>query len=211
MSDELPFSPVTLSHVARFRQSPAPETPASANVAIPAWQASAARASGIATPAPDRFAEPHVQVEQRIQLQFAQQIAVAGFGRDVPGAAMIERAGIEARERQHRRCRDETVEQHGNVMPPRGEYSAGDRREFAAAKRCRHRERIAENGAMEIQRGLDRRAFARQPVVVDAGAAAGPARAPPPSRAAHSIAAAVVFAIPISPTASRSQSSGTVR
>jgi hypothetical protein len=49
-----------------------------------------------------RFAEPHVQVEQRIQLQFAQQIAVAGFGRDVPGAAMIERAGIETRERQHR-------------------------------------------------------------------------------------------------------------
>ena len=35
--------------------------------------------------------------------------------------------------------------------------------------------------------------------------------APPPSRAAHSIAAVVVFAIPISPTASRSQSSGTVR
>ena len=35
--------------------------------------------------------------------------------------------------------------------------------------------------------------------------------APPPSRAAHSMAAVVVLAIPISPTASRSQSSGTVR
>src|SRR2546430_12817614 len=36
------------------------------------------------------FAKPHVEVEQRNQLQFTQQIAVAGFGRDVPGAAMIE-------------------------------------------------------------------------------------------------------------------------
>ena len=61
-------------------------------------------------------------------------------------------------------------------MPPRGEHGACDRRELAAAKRCRHRQRIAENVAMEIQRGLDRRALARQPVVVDAGAAAGPAR-----------------------------------
>ena len=61
-------------------------------------------------------------------------------------------------------------------MLPRGEHGAGDRREFAAAQGCGHRQRIAENAAMEMQRGLDRRALARQPVVVDAGAAAGPAR-----------------------------------
>src|SRR3954451_7469084 len=119
-------------------------------------------------PCARRFAEAHVQVEQRIQLEFAQEIAVAGFGRDVPGAAMIERACIETRERQHRRGRHETVEQHRDIMPPGGEHRAGDRREFAAAECCRHRQRVAENVAMETQRGLDRRAFARQPVVVDA-------------------------------------------
>src|SRR5437899_4821638 len=48
-----------------------------------------------------RLAEPHVKVEQRRQLQFAQEIAVAGFGRDVPGAAMIARGCIETRQRQH--------------------------------------------------------------------------------------------------------------
>ena len=68
---------------------------------------------------------------------------MAGFGRDVAGAAMIECAGIETGERQHRRRCHETVEQHGDVMPPRGEYGACYRREFTAAKRCRHREWVA--------------------------------------------------------------------
>ena len=64
---------------------------------------------------------------------------------------------------------------------------------------------------MAGKRRLDRRLFAGKPGIVDAGAAAGPARAPPPSSAAHSIAAVVVLAMPISPTASRSPSGGTVR
>ena len=53
-------------------------------------------------PCAGRFAEPHVQVEQRMQLQFTQEIAVAGFGRDVSAAAMIERGCIETRQREHR-------------------------------------------------------------------------------------------------------------
>jgi hypothetical protein len=38
----------------------------------------------------------------------------------------------------------------------RGEHGAGDRRELAAAKGSRHRQWIAENAVMEMQRGLDR-------------------------------------------------------
>lgn len=45
------------------------------------------------------FAEPHVEIEQRVEAEFSQQGAVAGFGRDVSGAAMIQDAGIETRQR----------------------------------------------------------------------------------------------------------------
>jgi hypothetical protein len=48
----------------------APETPASAKVAIPAWQARSARQKDRNSGA-GGFAEPHVEVEQWMQLQFA--------------------------------------------------------------------------------------------------------------------------------------------
>ena len=41
------------------------DTPASANVAMPVWQASAARRSGSATCGAGGFAETHVEVEER--------------------------------------------------------------------------------------------------------------------------------------------------
>ncbi len=36
------------------------------------------------------FAEPHVEIEQRVEAEFGQQRAVAGFGGDMSGAAVIE-------------------------------------------------------------------------------------------------------------------------
>ena len=133
---------------------------------------------------------------------------MAGLGRNMPGAAMVEDAAIDACERQDRRGRDKTVEQHGNAVPrararrPRWPRvrgrpcwlpPSGDRRacrdEMPAPPRSprvcapvpRHRRRCRGRPS---------------------------ALASPPSSAAHSIAAVVVLAIPISPTASRSQCSG---
>src|SRR6476646_3504388 len=42
-----------------------------------------------------RFAEPHAEIEQRIEVELAEQQPVAGFGRDMAGATMIERGAIE--------------------------------------------------------------------------------------------------------------------
>ena len=65
-------------------------------------------------------------------------------------------------QRNDRRSRDKAVEQHGNSIEPRRQDRAGDGGEFAPAQRRRHAERIGENGAMKIERRLDRRALARQ-------------------------------------------------
>jgi hypothetical protein len=59
-------------------------------------------------------------------------------------------------------------------MTSRREDRAGDCGEFAPAERRRYFERIAKDGAMKIERGLDRCAFARKPGIVNAGATAGP-------------------------------------
>ncbi len=82
---------------------------------------------------PRGFAEPHVEIEQRIEAEFAKQRPVAGFGGDMSRAAMIQDACLQTRERDDGRGRDESVEQHGNVMTPRGEDRAGDGGEFASA------------------------------------------------------------------------------
>ena len=49
--------------------------------------------------------------------------------------------------------------------------------ELAAAERRRDPERIVEHGGVTGERAVDDRALAREAFVVDAGAAAGPARA----------------------------------
>src|SRR6476620_2116260 len=105
------------------------------------------------------------------------------------GPAMINDARFETRERDDGRGRDEPVEQHGNLMAPGGQDRARDSREFASAKRCCDAKRIARYCAVKSEPGIDRRALAHK----------------------HSIAAVVVLAMPISPTASRSLSGGTVR
>src|SRR5258708_17384957 len=58
------------------------------------------------------FAEPHVEIEQRVEAEFGQQRAVAGFGGDMSGAAVIEESWIETGQRSDRRGRHKAVEQH---------------------------------------------------------------------------------------------------
>ncbi len=65
------------------------------------------------------FAEPHIEIKQRVEAEFLQQRAMTGFGGDMRRAAMIQNAHFQARERNDGRGRDESVEQHGNVMAPR--------------------------------------------------------------------------------------------
>ena len=117
-------------------------TPASANVAIPAWQASAAQQQDGDARARS-LTEPHIEIEQRVEAKFAQQGAVTGFGGNMSRAAMLHDAWVKTRERNDGRGRDEAVEQHGNLMAPRREDRARDRGEFAPAQRRRHAKRIA--------------------------------------------------------------------
>ena len=73
------------------------DTPASANVAMPVWQASAARRSSKRHRGAGGFAEPHVEIEERLQSQLVEQHAVAGFGGDVAGDRVRKRVGAELR------------------------------------------------------------------------------------------------------------------
>ncbi|WP_424592185.1 histidine phosphatase family protein [Bradyrhizobium sp.] len=86
------------------------------------------------------LAEPHAEIEQRLKAELAQQFAVAGFGRDVPGAAVIQHACVKARERQDGGGRDEPVEQNGNASPPRHQQ------DFGAWTGRRHNDLVAKLG-----------------------------------------------------------------
>ena len=112
-----------------------------------------------------------------IEAKLVEQHAVAGFGRDVAGNGMRERVGAQLGERRDRRGADEAVEQHRNALPPRRERRAENGGKFAAAERRSDRERIVQQPGMTRERRIDDGALARQAVLVDAGAAAGPARA----------------------------------
>jgi len=151
-------------------------TPASVKVAIPVWHARAARSSRIATPRARRLAQPHAEIEQWIKPKLPEQPAMTGFGRQMARAAMIRDADVKTCKRNDGRGRDESVEQNRNLVVPRCEDRACDRGQFAPAERCRHGKRIAEDCTVPIQRRLDRRTLAREPRVIDAGAATCPDR-----------------------------------
>ena len=69
------------------------------------------------------------------------------------------------------------VEQHRDALPPRRQRRAEDGGKLAAAERRGDRQRIVEHGGMAGERAVDDRALAREAFIIDAGAAAGPARA----------------------------------
>ena len=100
------------------------------------------------------LAEPHFEVEQRGEAEFAQQVAMSGLGGYVSGAAVIEHALIEARQWQHGGGRHKTVEQHRYPEFPRCEHRTGDPSQFAAAERCRYGQGITENAVMKFQASL---------------------------------------------------------
>ena len=80
---------------------------------------------------------------QRVEAQFSQQGAVSGFRGDMSRAAVIEHACAETCQRNDRRGRHKTVEQHGDLMAPRRQDRTGDGGQFAPAQSCRDAERIA--------------------------------------------------------------------
>ena len=52
---------------------------------MPVWQASAARRIEHRERRARAFAEPHAEIEQRLQLELVEQRAVPGFGRHMRG------------------------------------------------------------------------------------------------------------------------------
>ena len=102
---------------------------------------------------------------------------MAGFGRDMAGERMAERIGMQPRERRHRGGRDEAVEQDRDAAPPRRQRRAQDGGELAAAQRRRDPQRIVEHRGVARERAVDHGLLAGEAGLVDAGAAAGPARA----------------------------------
>ena len=184
-------------------------TPASAKVAIPVWQAKRRAQDRDRQRRARALAEPHAEIEQRLELELVEQHSVRGLGRHMRGLRMIERVGAELRQRRGRGGADEAVEQHRNAAVARGERGAEDGGKLAAAERRCDQERIAQNAGMPGERLVDCGPLARKTLVVDAGAAAAHRAPSPPNRPAAMAAAAVVLPIPISPRQIRSASGRT--
>jgi hypothetical protein len=123
------------------------------------------------------FAEPHAEVEERLEAKLIEQRAVAGFGRNMARHGMRERVGAQPGQGRERGGRDEPVDQHRNARPPRGERRAEERGEFPPAQGGRDPQRIVEQAAVTVECRVDRGTLAREAPIVDAGAAAGPADA----------------------------------
>ena len=147
---------------------------------MPAWQASAARHSRIASAAPERLAQAHVQRRATAAARAAQQAAVAP-ARPI-GAPAWQWSSASGRQRvQHRRgsAGDEAVEQHRErgTRAPRAMAPA-----MAAISRPPSR-RSTSSGSPSARRWrasarLDHGRLERHAVAVQAGARAGPVTPP---------------------------------
>ncbi len=144
---------------------------------MPVWQAKAARKIGKRDCRTGRFAEPHVEIDERMQAHFLKQHAVAGFGGDVAGLRMRQRVGAQLGQRRHRGGANKTIEQNRNAPAPRRQCGAENGGKLAAAECRGYGQRVVQRCDMSRDRPVDRAALARQAVFVDAGAAAGPTRA----------------------------------
>ena len=80
------------------------------------------------------FAEPHIEVDKRLESQLVEQHAMPGLGRDVACKRVRERIGPQLRQRRSRRGANEAVEQDWNALPSRRQCRAEDRRKLAAAE-----------------------------------------------------------------------------
>jgi hypothetical protein len=73
-----------------------------------------------------------------------------GFGRHMGRLGVIERAGMELRQRRHCGGADEPVQQHRNFAMPRGERRAEDGGELATAERGCDQQRIARAPLVDL-------------------------------------------------------------
>ena len=142
---------------------------------MPVWQASAARKDQHGDRRAGAFAEPHAEIEQRMQAKLLKQKPMSRLGRQVTGERMVERAGAKLGPWRHGGGADEAVEQRRDAPMPRGERGAEDGGKLASAERGRDAQRIAEDRAVSGERRVDRLALALEAAFVDAGAVAGEA------------------------------------
>ena len=127
------------------------------------------------------------------------------LGREMRDLAMVEQGRVDAQQRRGRRGRGEAVEQDRDAREARRDDGPRDRRELEAAEPAQQLEPVAGAApacsAAPAATASRLRARRSPPTPVP-----GPVQsaASPPNRARHSAEAAVVFAIPISPSATRS-------
>ncbi len=137
------------------------------------------------------------------------QASVACFSRNMAGQGVIERIRTQPYERCNRRRAHKAIQHDRNLLPARRQHGAQDGRELAATERSREHQRVLERYGMAGERLIDDGALARKAFVVEAGAAADPARAAAAQQASAVAAAAVVLPIPISPRQTSSASGTT--
>ena len=120
------------------------------------------------------FAEPHVQIKQRLLADPLQQCPMRRFGRAMASHAMIERRRIGfVQNRRGGRC-NVAVEENRHAIVTRSQNGASHGRLFAAAQSAQQFERIAKMVAVQRDGALDCRNFALQPFGIDARAGTDP-------------------------------------
>ena len=121
------------------------------------------------------FAEPHIEIDKRLQPDLIEQHAMARFGRDMRGLRMRKRISAQLDERRHSRRADEAVEQHRNILPPCRKRRPENGGKLAAAEARQRRERIVERATCRASARSITVRLRASPSVIDAGAATGPA------------------------------------
>ena len=162
---------------------------ASANVAIPAWQAQEALSKDKASEhnrgdgglehghgkhRAGRFAEPHIQVQKGRLAKTLQQARVARLGGDMTDNAVIERAGLGLVQGGGSGGADESVEHHGHAPQAGGVDGAGDCRKFPPAEAAQDRQAIRQRCTIHGQTSIDDPPFVGQCRAGNAGSGTGP-------------------------------------
>ena len=177
--------------------------------AMPEWTSAAVLTRPAARPAPTALAVMQAEIEQRLQAEPVERLAVAGLGRDMRQQAVVERGGIGAR------------------AAPRPRPSPRSRRASPAPSPCARRgwrrrsprTRGRRSGAGLPAGPRDARHAARAPrstasalraIIAASAPEPGPTQSAPlpPNSAAKIAAATVVLPTPISPMAEQIDAAG---
>jgi hypothetical protein len=102
------------------------------------WPYRCGRRARRAAPARPRrtraLTETHAEIEQRRELELAQQHPMRRLGRDMRRQGMIERIAAQLRQRRDRRSADEAIEQHRDPALARRQRRAHDGGQFASRR-----------------------------------------------------------------------------